>query len=322
MVQALGVWAAPLPPRPILGGIAWPGLVTEVVVSKFGDHLPLHRLEDILTRYGVYIPRSTLCDWVKATAEFLRPLYDLQRELALQSSLLWTDDSPVTVLGGSEGNFRGHFWTYIGDREHPYSVYDFTTSRSRDGPARFLRHYSGYLHADAYAGYDAIFVAPGSSIIEVACWSHARRKVFDGVRSYPREAHQVLEWIRQLYDIEDRAADWSVDARRELRAGEANPVLVRLSFECSGIHCIATIIFPHDDNCFSPGRGGVGCSRWWRKRVATIRFPHSSGWRAGIGVGCPFVGREEWWIIATSYFMEVCDDHGSASTASSKAADG
>jgi transposase len=223
-----GVSAAVLPPRPISGGIAGPGLITEVIVGKFGDHLPLYRLEDILTRYGVYISRSTMCDWVKAAAELLRPLYDLQRELALQSSVIWTDDTPITVLGGPKGSFKGHFWTYIGDRKHPYSVYDFTTSHSRDGPARFLQSYSGYLHADAYTGYDAIFLAPGSGIIEVACWSHARSRFFNAVRSNPRESHQVLEWIRQLYDIEDRAHDWSVDARRKLRASEANPVLDKI----------------------------------------------------------------------------------------------
>jgi len=223
-----GVSAAVLPPRPIPGGIAGPGLVTEVIVGKFGDHLPLYRLEDILTRYGVYIPRSTMCDWVKATAELFRPLYDLQRELVLQSSVMWTDDTRVTVLGGEAGSFQGHFWTYIGDKQHPYSVYDFTTSHSRDGPARFLQSYSGYLHADAYTGYDAIFLTPGSGIIEVACWSHARRRFFDAVKSNPRQAHQVLEWIRQLYDIEDRAHDWSVDSRHALRAREANPLLDKI----------------------------------------------------------------------------------------------
>ena len=223
-----GVSAAPLPPRPIPGGIAGPGLITEVIVGKFSDHLPLYRLEDILTRYGVYIARSTMCDWVKAVAELLRPLYDLQRKLALQSSVMWTDDTRVTVLGGLKGSFQGHFWTYIGDKQYPYSVYDFTTSRSRDGPARFLQSYSGYLHADAYTGYDAIFLGTGSSVIEVACWSHARRKFFDAVKSYPRQSHQVLEWIRQLYDIEDRAHNLSVDARRELRVSEANPALDKI----------------------------------------------------------------------------------------------
>jgi len=223
-----GVSAAPLPPRPIPGGIAGPGLITEVVVGKIGDHLPLYRLEDILTRYGVYLSRSTLCDWMKAVAYLFRPLYELQRERVLQSAVMWTDDTHVTVLGGMGGSFKGYFWTYIGDKQNPYSVYDFTTSRSRDGPASFLKGYSGYLHADAYTGYDAMFLDVGSSVIEVACWAHARSKFFDAVRSYPREAHQVLEWIRQLYDIEDRAHEWSVDARRELRASEAIPVLDKI----------------------------------------------------------------------------------------------
>jgi transposase len=223
-----GVRAAPLPPRPIPGGIAGPGLITEVFVGKFGDHLPLYRLEDILARYGVYLSRSTLCDWMKAVAYLFRPLYELQRERVLQSSVMWTDDTHVTVLGGREGSFPGYFWTYIGETQHPYSVYDFTTSRSRDGPASFLESYAGYLHADAYTGYDAMFSDVGSSAIEVACWAHARRRFFDAVGSYPREAHQVLEWIRQLYDIEDRAHQWSVDARRELRAREAIPVLDKI----------------------------------------------------------------------------------------------
>lgn len=223
-----GVCAAPLPSRPIPGGIAGPGLITEVCVGKFGDHLPLYRLEDILTRYGVYISRSTLCDWVKAVAHLLRPLYELERERVLQSSVMWTDDTYVTVLGGRQGSFKGYFWTYIGDQQHPYSVYDYTNRRTRDGPTRFLENYSGYLHADAYTGYDAMFLDVGSGVIEVACWSHARRKFFNAVNSYPRQSHQVLEWIRQLYDIEDRAHDRSDEARRELRVAEANPVLDKI----------------------------------------------------------------------------------------------
>jgi len=234
-----GVSAAPLPPRPIPGGIAGPGLITEVVVSKFGDHLPLYRLEDILTRYGVYLSRSTLCGWVKAAALLFRPLYELQCERVIQSSLLWTDDTHVTVLGGTEGSFKGYFWTYIGDKQNPYSVYDFTNSRSRDGPVSFLEGYSGYLHADAYTGYDAVFSDIGSNVIEVACWAHARSKFFDAVGSYPRESHQVLEWIRQLYDIEDRAYELSVDARRKLRAREAKPLLDKIETYLTKLASIA-----------------------------------------------------------------------------------
>ena len=165
---------------------------------------------------------------MKAVAHLLRPLYDLQRELVLQSSVMWTDDTYITVLGGRQGSFKGYFWTYIGDQQHPYSVYDYTNRRTRDGPTRFLESYSGYLHADAYTGYDAMFLDVGSGVIEVACWAHARRKFFNAVNSYPRQSHQVLEWIRQLYDIEDRAHDRSDEARRELRVAEANPVLDKI----------------------------------------------------------------------------------------------
>jgi len=190
-----GVVSPPPPERPIARGIAGPGLIAQIVVSKFGDHLPL---------------------------------YERQKELVLQSSVLWTDDTPVTVLvGGEDGSRKGRFWTYIAE-EHPYSVYDFTESRARDGPARFLAGFEGYLHADAYSGYDHIYLGSNESVIEVACWAHARRKFFDAVRSSPRQAHQILEWIGQLYDIEDRARELSTLDRASLRQHEATAVLDRL----------------------------------------------------------------------------------------------
>ncbi len=224
-----GVSSPPPPERPIARGIAGPGLIAQIVVSKFGDHLPLYRQEDIFVRHGLHIARSTLCDWVRAAAELLRPLYDLQRERVLQSSVMWTDDTPVKVLvGGDEGSRLGRFWTYVGDEQQPYSVYDFTMSRSRDGPRQFLQDFRGYLHADAYAGYDAIYLGSASRVVEVACWAHARRKFYEARQNYPREAHQVLDWIQQLYDIEDRAGSLPVAARQELRRLEAEPVLDQL----------------------------------------------------------------------------------------------
>jgi transposase len=224
-----GVSSPPPPERPIARGIAGPGLIAQIVVSKFGDHLPLYRLEDIFVRHGLHIARSTLCDWVSAAADLLEPLYALQRQFVLRSPVLWTDDTPVNVIvGGEEGSRQGRFWAYVGDDDHPYSVYDFTMSRSRDGPQYFLQKFRGYLQADAYAGYDAIFLGSGRGIVEVACWAHARRKFFDARQNYPREAHQVLEWIGQLYDIEDRARSLPIAARHALRCLEAEPVLARL----------------------------------------------------------------------------------------------
>jgi transposase len=221
-----GVASPPVPPKPIPGGIAGPGLVSFVVVSKFGDHLPLYRLEDILTRHGVFISRSTLCDWVRNAAEVLGPLAALQTSLVLRSPVIWTDDTHVIVLGRDRpGSTKGRFWVYIGDALHPYSVYDFTMSRARDGPAAFLKDYHGFLQADAYGGYDGIFLGSNGTIEEVACWAHARRKFYDARSNAPREANQVLEWIRQLYDIEDRAREFTPEERRALRQQESVPVL-------------------------------------------------------------------------------------------------
>jgi transposase len=224
-----GVASPPVPPKPVPGGLAGPGLVAYVVVSKFADHLPLYRLEDILTRHDVFLSRSTLCDWVRNAAELLEPLADLQRTRVLQSPVLWTDDTPVTVLGGEKpGSTQGRFWVYIGDDMHPYSVYDFTMSRSRDGPAAFLQGYRGFLQADAYGGYDGIFLGSNGGIVEVACWAHARRKFFDARSHAPREANQVLEWIQQLYDIEDRARDLTPAERQAQRQRESVPILDRI----------------------------------------------------------------------------------------------
>ncbi len=226
--------ASPPPPeRPIARGIAGPGLISQIVVAKFGEHLPLYRQEDFITRHGLRIPRSTLCDWVQAAAELLRPLYQRQKELVLKSPVLWTDDTHVTVLtGAQEGSRKGRFWTYIGE-QHPYSVYDFTESRARDGPSQFLARFQGYLHADAYGGYDQIHLGSNNTIREVACWAHARGKFFDAKDSSPRDAHQILEWIRQLYDVEERARELSADARRDRRVAEAVPVLDRLATRLS-----------------------------------------------------------------------------------------
>jgi transposase len=224
-----GVVSPPVPPKPIPGGIAGAGLVSFVITSKFADHLPLYRLEDILLRHGVFLSRSTMCDWVRNAALLLTPLAELQKILVLQSPILWTDDTSVTVLGGKLlGSSKGRFWVYIGDAEHPYSVYDFTMNWARDGPAAFLKDYRGFLQADAYGGYDGIFLGSDGGIVEVACWAHARRKFFEARSNAPREANQVLEWIRQLYDIEDRARDFMPVERQVLRQLESVPILDRI----------------------------------------------------------------------------------------------
>jgi transposase len=226
------ITAPEAPPRVLSGCIAGAGLLAQVVVSKFSDHLPLYRLEDISTRHGLYLPRSTLCDWVRDVADLLKPLHKFQKELVHESPVIWTDDTPVTVLGGENGgSHKGRFWVYIGSTAFPYDVYDFTENRRRDGPVLFLANYQGYLQADAFSGYDGIYTGSDGQIVEVACWAHARRKFFEARLSSPAEASLILEMIRRLYEVEDRARPLDDDARCALRQAEAVPILERLRQE-------------------------------------------------------------------------------------------
>lgn len=224
-----GVASPPPPPRVLPRSIAGPGLVSQIVVSKFGDHLPLYRQEDVFVRHGLHIARSTLCDWVRGAADLLAPLYALQKQRVLQADVLWTDDTSVRLLDRDApgGSRKGRFWTYIADGAEPYSVYDFTPTWQRDGPAAFLADFEGYLHGDAYGGYDGIVLESDGRIIKVACGAHLRRKFVDARSHAPRECAQVLEWFRQLYDIEDRARELAAQERQALRAAESLLVLDR-----------------------------------------------------------------------------------------------
>jgi transposase len=227
-----GVVAPETPPRPLSGCIAGAGVLAQVVVCKFAEHMPLYRFEDVSTRYGLHLPRSTLCDWVSKVADLLKPLYQLQKELVQTAPVIWTDDTHVTVLGGDKpGSHKGRFWVYIGPTTVPFDVYDFTEDRKRDGPAQFLVNYAGYLQADAFSGYDGIYTGSGGQVIEVACWAHARRKFFESRSSSPAEASLILQVIQRLYEIEDLARLLDDAARRELRQAEAAPILERLRDE-------------------------------------------------------------------------------------------
>jgi transposase len=227
-VHKEGVFSAPVEPKLVEGGRFGFGVATEVVTSKFALHLPLYRQQDQFASAGIELSRSTLCDLVRASAERLRPLAERLRALALESSVMWTDDTPVLLQLPEKGTCQARFWAYLGDESRPYDVYDFTTNRERSGPATFLRGYRGYLHADAYGGYDGIYLGSNGAIQEVACWSHTRRKFYDARESSPRQAHQVLGWIRQLYDIEDRASLLDAAGRQALRQREAVPILDRI----------------------------------------------------------------------------------------------
>ena len=148
-------------------------------------------------------------------------------ERILQSRAIHTDDTPVPIQSPGEGKCRkGRLWAYLGDAAHSYIVYDYTPDRSRAGPARWLRDYQGYLQADAYDGYDGIYHT--GSVIEVACWAHARRKFFEAKETDGRRAAEMLSMVRELYAVEDAAKTLDDAARRELRQKQSVPVLSRI----------------------------------------------------------------------------------------------
>jgi transposase len=213
------------PPQPIAKGLPGPGLLAQTITSKYSDHLPLYRLEDIYARHGVELSRATLCGWMARSAELLTPLYDLMVKRVLLSIVIHTDDTTVPVLDPTLPKTRtGRFWVYVGDVRNPYVVYDYTPRRTRDGPERFLKGFRGYLQADAFSGYDRMCAGP--DVVEVACWAHVRRKFYEARTSAPVLAHAALARIRQLYAIETAAEGLSAEDRRSLRQRESVPLLV------------------------------------------------------------------------------------------------
>lgn len=199
------------PLAPIEKGLAAPGLLAYVIVSKYSDHLPLHRLERILERHDIDIARSTMCDWMRQSAEALTPLHELMVRDVLASKVIHTDDTPVDVQDRKLPQTReGRFWVYLGDQAHPQIVFDYTPNRKRDGPMTFLNDWGKdgrrYLQADAFGGYDGIYAgAAGGSVVEVACWAHARRKFHEAQKTAHRASTQALAHIRLLYEVETQA---------------------------------------------------------------------------------------------------------------------
>ena len=187
--------------EPIEKGLAGAGLLSQVIVSKYGDHCPLYRMEDIFSRHGVKISRSTMCDWMAQSAQLLKPLYELMKKRVLESKVVHTDDTPVKVQDNGLNKCRqGRIWIYMGDEDNPYNVFDYTSSRSREGPDEFLNGFMGYLQADAFGGYDGIYLT--KPVTEVLCNAHARRKFHDARKIDPVISHTALAYYKRLYAVE------------------------------------------------------------------------------------------------------------------------
>jgi transposase len=213
------------PTQPIEKGLPGPGLLAFVVTSKFADYLPLYRLESIFQRNGFEVDRATMSVWCRDVAEIVRPVYDLMTRRLLASHVICTDDTVMPMLAPGNGRTRqGRMWVYVGDGHNPYNLFDFTLSRSRDGPATFLKDYKQTLLADGYGGYDGVVVS--NDITRAGCWAHARRKFVDAERTHPAIARQAVTLIGQLYAVEGAARERPDDADRlRLRQSQSMPVL-------------------------------------------------------------------------------------------------
>jgi transposase len=200
------------PPQPIEKSTAGASLLAHVIVSKWADHQPLHRQEKIFERHGVEISRKTMGGWMAQCAELLDPLYRSMKKELLGSKVIGTDDTSVKVLDRKLPFARiGRIWPYVGDAHHPVIVYDYTPTRGRAGPAKFLEGYKGYLQADAYSVYDAFF-KPERGLTEVGCWMHSRRYFFKALESDPQRMGPALHLIARLYAVEERARALALSA--------------------------------------------------------------------------------------------------------------
>jgi transposase len=230
---------APAPALPIEKGRPGPGLLAHVLVSKYLDGLPLYRLSGILAREGVEIERQTLADWVGHGAWWLRPVAAAIGTYARAQGVIWTDDTPIRVLAPGRGKTRiGRFWVYAfdprpwGSTGPPAALYCYSPDRKGERPREHLAGFGGWLHADAYAGYDALTTAKAGRpqrITHVACMAHARRRLFEVYEATKSPiAEEGLRRIGELYAIEAAINGQSPEQRRAARQAQSKPLLEAL----------------------------------------------------------------------------------------------
>jgi transposase len=225
---------AAAPSRPIERGLAGPGLLAHVLVSKYADHLPLYRQAEIYAREGIELQRSTLADWVGATSELLKPLQEALRQYVMSGRKLHADDTPVPVLAPGDGKTKlGRLWTYVredrpaGDVAAPAVWFTYSPDRRGEHPHRHLATFTGTLQADAYAGFNRLY--DSGRIREAACWAHVRRKFFDLQQAHASPiATQAIERIGQLYAIESEIRGRPPDERQRVRDIRSRPLLTLL----------------------------------------------------------------------------------------------
>ena len=225
---------AAAPSRPIERGLAGPGLLAHVLVSKFADHLPLYRQSAIYAREGVELDRSLLAKWVGHCATLLQPLVEALRRHVMAATKLHADDTPVPVLAPGNGKTKtGRLWVYVrddrasADMTPPAVWFVYTPDRKGIHPQQHLESFSGTLQADAYGGYQAIYET--GRVTEAACWAHARRQFYELHAARPNALNtEALERIGGLYKIEETIRGKPPDERRAYRQAHARALLAQL----------------------------------------------------------------------------------------------
>jgi len=222
--------------RPIERGIAGPGLLAHVLVSKYCDHLPLYRQSQIYAREGIELDRSTLADWVGGTSSLMQPLVQALGAYVLSAQKLHADDTPVPVLAPGTGKTKtARLWSYVrddrpaGSTDPPAVFFRYSPDRKSEHPRAHLKDFRGILQADAYAGYNALYERTEQPLTEAACWAHARRKFFD-LHEATRSpiADEALQRIGALYAIEADIRGRSPDERRMVREERTMRLLTEL----------------------------------------------------------------------------------------------
>lgn len=196
-----GVVIGELPVRPIEKAMAGEGLLAQIVIDKYVDHLPLHRQMQRFERTGIKLPYSTLTDWVSGTCRLIEPLFDALKKEVLQSSYLHVDETPIKVLDRKkEGEtHRGYYWVYQ-NSINKIVFFDYQEGRGREGPMEILENFQGYLQTDGYAAYD-IF-AKRENITLLHCMAHARRMFNEALNNDESRATHAMQEIQKLYMIE------------------------------------------------------------------------------------------------------------------------
>jgi transposase len=218
------VTAAPSEASVIERGRPAPGLLAQVLISKYADHLPLYRQQQIYQRSGVELARSTLADWTGAAGVALMPLVDAMKADLLQRPVIHADETPVALLDPGAGKTaRAYLFAYCATDGPPITIFDFCTSRSGEHARRFLGAFGGHLVVDDYAGYKTLFT---QGITEVGCWAHIRRLFFE-LHATKASAHAepALRHIAELYRIEADIKGRDPPERLARRQREARPVL-------------------------------------------------------------------------------------------------